>query len=178
MLILKFQPVPIYLGFTFHRLQSYLGRYISRFNTLIDRWERLRRDSERRKTDLLQLQEQYKKVEELYLTFAKRASMFNSWFENAEEDLTDPVRCNSLDEVRALSEAQNQFKDSLKAAEVDFQQLAQLDHEIKNYGVSLLTALSLCEPQLSLPYFAITQLLQFFAGRYESVHLVYHGSTN
>ncbi|TPP57241.1 Spectrin alpha chain non-erythrocytic [Fasciola gigantica] len=108
-----------------------------RFNTLMDRWERLRRDSERRKTDLLQLQEQYKKVEELYLTFAKRASMFNSWFENAEEDLTDPVRCNSLDEVRALSEAQNQFKESLKAAEVDFQQLAQLDHEIKNYGVGM-----------------------------------------
>ncbi|VDP84941.1 unnamed protein product [Echinostoma caproni] len=108
-----------------------------RFNTLMDRWERLRRDSERRKTDLLQLQEQYKKVEELYLTFAKRASMFNSWFENAEEDLTDPVRCNSLDEVRALSEAQNQFKLSLKAAEVDFQQLAQLDHEIKNYGVGM-----------------------------------------
>lgn len=50
---------------------------------------------------LLQLQQQYKKVEELYLAFAKRASTFNSWFENAEEDLRDPVRCNSLDEIQA-----------------------------------------------------------------------------
>lgn len=40
------------------------------------------------------------KIEELYLTFAKKASAFNSWFENAEEDLTDPVRCNSLEEIR------------------------------------------------------------------------------
>jgi len=83
----------------------------------------------------LQLQQQYKKVEELYLAFAKRASTFNSWFENAEEDLTDPVRCNSLDEIQALIEAQQQFTASLKPAEVDFQQLRQLDQEIKSYSV-------------------------------------------
>ncbi|CAH8451535.1 unnamed protein product [Schistosoma rodhaini] len=108
-----------------------------RFTSLMDRWERLRRESARRKADLIQLQEQYRKVEELYLAFAKRASTFNSWFENAEEDLTDPVRCNSLDEVHALCEAQEQFKASLKAAEADFQQLAHLDREIKSYGVGM-----------------------------------------
>jgi hypothetical protein len=47
----------------------------------------------------LRLQEQYRQVEDLYLTFAKKASAFNSWFENAEEDLTDPVRCNSVEEI-------------------------------------------------------------------------------
>nr|CDS29622.1 Spectrin alpha actinin [Hymenolepis microstoma] len=106
-----------------------------RFGTLIGRWERLKNESGRRKNELLQLQNQYKKVEELYLDFAKRASTFNSWFENAEEDLTDPVRCNSLDEIRALVEAQEQFKASLKPAETDFQRLRQLDQEIKGYGV-------------------------------------------
>lgn len=109
---------------------------LPRFDSLIGRWERLKSESERRKNELLQLQNQYKKVEELYLDFAKRASTFNSWFENAEEDLTDPVRCNSLDEIRALIEAQEQFKSSLKPAEVDFQRLRQLDQEIKSYGVS------------------------------------------
>ena len=39
-------------------------------------------------------------VEELFLQFAKKASSFNSWLEDAEEDLTDPVRCNSLEEIR------------------------------------------------------------------------------
>lgn len=43
-------------------------------------------------------------VEELFLQFAKKASSFNSWLEDAEEDLTDPVRCNSLEEIRVRKE--------------------------------------------------------------------------
>ena len=58
------------------------------------RWQRLQEDSEARKQRLLTIQEEFRQIEDLYLTFAKRASAFNSWFENAEEDLTDPVRCN------------------------------------------------------------------------------------
>ena len=107
-----------------------------RYQNLIDRWDKLQRESKRRKDHLLKLQERYKKVEDLYLTFAKKASAFNSWFENAEEDLTDPVRCNSLEEIRALCEAHAHFKDSLKAAEDDFMYLGQLDKEIQSYGVS------------------------------------------
>ena len=43
-------------------------------------------------------------VEELFLQFAKKASSFNSWLEDAEEDLTDPVRCNSREEIRVRKE--------------------------------------------------------------------------
>ena len=64
------------------------------------RWQKLLSDSDARKQRLLRLQEQYRQVEDLYLTFAKKASTFNSWFENAEEDLTDPVRCNSIEEIK------------------------------------------------------------------------------
>jgi hypothetical protein len=66
----------------------------------IPRWQELLDASQARKGRLLQSQEQYKKVEDLFLLFAKKASAFNSWFENAEEDLTDPVRCNSVEEIR------------------------------------------------------------------------------
>lgn len=66
--------------------------------------------SDMRKQRLLGMQEQFKQIEELFLTFAKRASAFNSWFENAEEDLTDPVRCNSIEEIRALRDAHAQFQ--------------------------------------------------------------------
>lgn len=34
------------------------------------------------------------------MLFAKKASAFNSLLEDAEEDLTDPVRCNSLEEIK------------------------------------------------------------------------------
>lgn len=74
-------------------------------------------------------------VEDLFLTFAKKASAFNSWFENAEEDLTDPVRCNSLEEIRALREAHEAFRSSLSSAQADFGQLAELDRQIKSYQV-------------------------------------------
>jgi len=68
------------------------------------------------------------------LSFAKKASAFNSWFENAEEDLTDPVRCNSLDEIRALRDAHAEFQKSLVTAEKDFSQLQELDRQIKTFS--------------------------------------------
>lgn len=76
------------------------------------------------------------KVEDLFLTFAKKASAFNSWFENAEEDLTDPVRCNSLEEIKALREAHDAFRSSLSSAQADFNQLAELDRQIKSFRVA------------------------------------------
>ncbi|XP_032452714.1 spectrin alpha chain isoform X2 [Nasonia vitripennis] len=102
---------------------------------VIARWQKLLADSQARKQRLLQMQEQFRQIEELYLTFAKKASAFNSWFENAEEDLTDPVRCNSIEEIRALREAHAQFQASLSSAEADFQALGALDRQIKNFNV-------------------------------------------
>lgn len=76
------------------------------------RWQRLLDDADARKQRLLRLQDQYRQVEDLYLTFAKKASAFNSWFENAEEDLTDPVRCNSVEEINVSSSAQRRAERS------------------------------------------------------------------
>merc|ERR1712179_787903 len=92
-------------------------------------------ESNNRKARLLQVQDQFRQIEELYLLFAKKASAFNSWFENAEEDLTDPVRCNSIEEIRALREAHAQFQASLSSAQADFEALAALDQQIKAYNV-------------------------------------------
>lgn len=99
------------------------------------RWQKLLADSDARKQRLLRMQEQFRQIEELYLTFAKKASAFNSWFENAEEDLTDPVRCNSIEEIRALREAHAQFQASLSSAQADFEALASLDQQIKSFNV-------------------------------------------
>ena len=71
-----------------------------RYNDVMERWQKLLNDSDGRKQRLLRLQDKYRQIEDLYLTFAKKASAFNSWFENAEEDLTDTVRCNSVEEIK------------------------------------------------------------------------------
>merc|ERR1719309_634107 len=91
-----------------------------KFSEVIARWNRLLSDSSGREQRLLEVQDQFRQIEELYLTFAKKASAFNSWFENAEEDMTDPVRCNSIEEIRSLREAHAQFQASLSSANADF----------------------------------------------------------
>ncbi|XP_056395740.1 spectrin alpha chain, non-erythrocytic 1 isoform X1 [Hyla sarda] len=108
----------------------------SRHASLMKRWNQLLDNSAARKKKLLEAQEHYRKVEDLFLTFAKKASAFNSWFENAEEDLTDPVRCNSLEEIKALREAHDAFRNSLSSAQTDFNQLAELDRQIKGFRVA------------------------------------------
>jgi len=102
---------------------------------VMSRWQTLLAHSQERKQRLLAMQDQFKQIEELYLLFAKKASAFNSWFENAEEDLTDPVRCNSTEEIRALRLAHSQFQESLVPAQADFDGLAALDQRIKSYNV-------------------------------------------
>ncbi|KXJ20343.1 Spectrin alpha chain, non-erythrocytic 1 [Exaiptasia diaphana] len=110
---------------------------IKRHDDLIKRWQELLDASLARKERLIQSQEQYKKVEDLFLLFAKKASAFNSWFENAEEDLTDPVRCNSVEEISALQEAHAQFRLTLDQAEEDMYALRKLDRQIKSYKVQV-----------------------------------------
>uniref|UniRef100_T1HPS9 Uncharacterized protein n=1 Tax=Rhodnius prolixus TaxID=13249 RepID=T1HPS9_RHOPR len=108
---------------------------LKRHADVMARWRKLLADSDARKQRLLRMQDQFRQIEELYLTFAKKASAFNSWFENAEEDLTDPVRCNSIEEIRALRDAHAQFQASLSSAQADFEALAALDQQIKSFNV-------------------------------------------
>lgn len=62
-----------------------------RHQFVIIRWQQLLQNSLARRQKLIESQTHYERIEDLYLAFAKKASAFNSWFENAEEDLTDPV---------------------------------------------------------------------------------------
>lgn len=108
---------------------------IRRHDDVLKRWNDLRASSEARKARLHRLQDQFKQIEDYFLTFAKRASAFNSWFENAEEDLTDPVRCNSIEETRVLREAHVHFQESLASAQQDFEYLTELDRRIRAFNV-------------------------------------------
>ena len=56
--------------------------------------------SSARERELIELRDFYQAIEDKYLLFAKKASNFNSWFENSEEDLRDPLRCNSVEEIK------------------------------------------------------------------------------
>jgi spectrin alpha len=115
-----------------HNQSSAINR---KYEEVITRWKKLLTDSNNRKLKLLQIQDQFRQIEDLFLMFAKKASAFNSWFENAEEDMTDPVRCNSVEEIKSLREAHSQFQASLSSASSDFEALADLDRKIKSFNV-------------------------------------------
>uniref|UniRef100_A0A1I8HD84 Spectrin alpha chain n=1 Tax=Macrostomum lignano TaxID=282301 RepID=A0A1I8HD84_9PLAT len=109
----------------------------NRLKFVLQRWEALKKGSTARRDQLKDLEKRYKHVEDLFLQFAKEASAFNSWYENAEEDLLDPVQCNSLDEVKKLREHHERFKVSLKDSEERYRSLEKLDKEIKEFAVTL-----------------------------------------
>ncbi|EDQ91836.1 uncharacterized protein MONBRDRAFT_14504 [Monosiga brevicollis MX1] len=120
-------------------LQSLVGernrnasKATAREEVVMRQWRSLLEAAEQRRTALLQAQQFHQEIDQLFLDFAHQASKFNSWFENAEEDLTDPVRVNSLEEILGLREAHTKFMTSLSSAEDTFRQLQALDQRIKN----------------------------------------------
>ncbi|CAF4414366.1 unnamed protein product, partial [Adineta steineri] len=92
----------------------------ARYDLVLTNWQKLLQTSGLRREKLKKAEDRFRNIEELFLRFAKKASAFNSWFENAEEDLTDPVKCNSLEEIRGLIDAHDRFKTVLEEARYDF----------------------------------------------------------
>ncbi|XP_077616159.1 spectrin alpha chain, erythrocytic 1 [Crocuta crocuta] len=106
-----------------------------RHAALLRRWEGLLEASAAHRQNLLDKQLPLKKAEELFMEFAHKASAFNHWCENAEEDLSEPVHCVSLNEIRQLQKDQEVFLASLVGVQSDFNHLLELDQKIKALDV-------------------------------------------
>ncbi|XP_028721446.1 spectrin alpha chain, erythrocytic 1 [Peromyscus leucopus] len=102
-----------------------------RHAALLRRWEQLLEASAVHRQKLLEKQLPLQKAEELFMEFAHKASAFNNWCENAEEDLSEPVHCVSLNEIRQLQKEHQDFLASLAGAQEDFNHLLELDQQIK-----------------------------------------------
>ncbi|XP_066111276.1 spectrin alpha chain, erythrocytic 1 [Saccopteryx bilineata] len=106
-----------------------------RHAALIRLWEKLLEAAAAHREKLLQKQLPLQKAEELFMEFAQKASAFNHWCENAEEDLSEPVHCVSLNEIRQLQKDHETFLASLARVQEDFNYLLELDNEIKTLNV-------------------------------------------
>ncbi|XP_042537874.1 spectrin alpha chain, erythrocytic 1 [Dipodomys spectabilis] len=106
-----------------------------RHTALLRRWEQLLEASADHRQKLLEKQLPLQKAEELFMEFAHKASAFNNWCENAEEDLSEPVHCVSLNEIRQLQKDHEAFLASLAGAQEDFNYLLELDQKIKALDV-------------------------------------------
>ncbi|XP_074246098.1 spectrin alpha chain, erythrocytic 1 isoform X2 [Saimiri boliviensis] len=106
-----------------------------RYAALLKRWEQLLEASAVHRQKLMEKQLPLQKAEELFMEFAHKASAFNNWCEKAEENLSEPVHCVSLNEIRQLQKDHEDFLASLAGAQADFKYLLELDHQIKALGV-------------------------------------------
>ncbi|KAI0981312.1 hypothetical protein GJ496_007485 [Pomphorhynchus laevis] len=104
----------------------------SRNSQVLDKWQHLLDKSGQRKEKLSTTACRFKEIDELFLNFAKKASAFNSWFENAEEDLSDPVSCRSYEEIQALLHAQEVFRKDLTSVKQEFNEIIDLNKQIKD----------------------------------------------
>eukprot|EP00049_Salpingoeca_infusionum_P019358 m.361515 g.361515 ORF g.361515 m.361515 type:complete len:2425 (-) comp19658_c0_seq1:287-7561(-) len=112
---------------------SHAAEINAREAAVVAKWNALLEQAETRMAQLERSLATFEEIDDLFLKFAQKASQFNSWFENAEEDLTDPVRVNSLDEIHELHRAHQQFMLSLEAARGDFQELVTLNKRIATF---------------------------------------------
>ncbi|XP_043302195.1 spectrin alpha chain, erythrocytic 1 [Cervus canadensis] len=106
-----------------------------RHAALLRRWEQLLEASEVHRQELLEKQRPLLEAEVLFMEFAHKASAFNNWCEKAEEDLSEPVRCVSLDAIRQLQKDHEAFLASVTKAQRDFNDLQELDQQIKALNV-------------------------------------------
>ena len=109
----------------------------TRFQNIHSRWNVLTEGADNRKARIKRSLELSNKVDKLFSSFAKKASAFYNWFESTEEDLIEPVTCNSIEEIKLLNSNHIQFQTSLSWAQSELKQLLALDRQIKS-----LTALS------------------------------------
>lgn len=112
-------------------LEKEKARIKERFEKVHVRWSDLKAATEKRWKDLRDAEERMKSVDELLLAFAKKAYEINSWFENAEEDLTDPVRCYSIEQINKLFSVQNEFLSRLDQVNKDLDDIKILDARIR-----------------------------------------------
>ncbi|XP_004640065.1 spectrin alpha chain, erythrocytic 1 [Octodon degus] len=106
-----------------------------RHAALLKRWQQLLELAAAHRQELIEKQLPLQQAEELFMEFANKASAFNNWCENAEEDLSEPVHCVSLNEVRQLQKDHEAFVASMAGPQEDFKHLLELDQRIKALNV-------------------------------------------
>ncbi|XP_036895269.1 spectrin alpha chain, erythrocytic 1 isoform X2 [Sturnira hondurensis] len=88
-----------------------------RHAALLRLWEQLLEVSADHRQKLLEKQLPFQKAEELFMEFAHKASVFNHWCENVEEDLSEPVHCVSLNEIHQLQKDHKEREQELQNEE-------------------------------------------------------------
>eukprot|EP00116_Pleurobrachia_bachei_P004605 sb/3464867/ len=109
-----------------------------RHTDVMRRWDKLCAESEAKKKRLTTAHAHFLEIEKLFQGFAAKASQFNGWYENAEEDLTELIYTSSMEECKQLRDGHSEFVETLSQVKrEEFRGLLELDKQIRSYHVSV-----------------------------------------
>lgn len=83
--------------------------------------------SAERRRRLEEMERVAEELDNLHLTFAKRAAPFNNWLDSVREDLSDLVIVHDMSEIERLVKAHHEFKATLPDAEQGFRGIIDLE---------------------------------------------------
>lgn len=85
----------------------------SEMDQVESKWNDLQKGASNRKSDLTTSKKQFQTMNDLMAKFATEASRFNSWFEQVEEDFTDPIHADNVNDIKSQISDFNNSKSSL-----------------------------------------------------------------
>jgi actinin alpha len=125
-----------------------IGPINQKCQAICDQWDRLGSLSAERRRRLEEMERVAEELDNLHLTFAKRAAPFNNWLDSVREDLSDLVIVHDMLEIERLVKAHHEFKATLPDAEQGFRGIIDLEQQM----ISLIQHHDLDRSLLQNPY--------------------------
>merc|ERR1739838_1225679 len=114
-------------------------------------WSSLGDATQKRRLNLETMVQILESIEAQHLEFAKRAAPFNNWMDGAMEDLEDMFIVHTMEAVRDLKTAHENFKQTLPDAQVEMEKIMTILNDINRVQVQY----SLQDDVLVNPYSSI-----------------------
>ncbi|CAF1180208.1 unnamed protein product [Adineta ricciae] len=102
-----------------------------RCQKICNEWDQLGDLTHKRRVALNEAERIVERIDSLFLEYAKKAAPYINWLDGAREDLVDMFFIHTLDEIRGLIEAHNQFKATLGEADVEYKNIIRLVNDAK-----------------------------------------------
>jgi len=113
-----------------------MDRINAKMGDLDSKWSTLEGTSANRLANLQAKRDELMRIENMLLDFAKRAMKLRVFLDRAEEDLTEPINCDTVQECQALQSDLDTLKGKVAEQEGEYNALKALVGEISAAGVS------------------------------------------
>ncbi|CAF0792573.1 unnamed protein product [Didymodactylos carnosus] len=97
-----------------------------RCQKICNEWDELGDLTQKRRIALEDAERVLERIDTLFLDYAKKAAPYVNWLDGAREDLVDMFFIHTLDEIRGLIDAHNQFKATLGEADGEYKNIVRL----------------------------------------------------